>query len=224
MVGLRCPHDDAEAGACTTLIDRAMLVDTLHAPPELVAKWARFLEMRTQEHFRECPQCSAPHTAGPPEDGSNQLRCGECAAEFCYAHGNAHVGMSCCAYERTQRRNERATLAEVNKHARRCPRCKTPVIKAGGCNHMTCGNEECRADFCWLCGRDITNSVDVHYAPFNMLGCPGLQMEDNLRGNTSSCGCTSLLWLLRIALVVPVRAVGLQPHTHDKHVHMPHAT
>ncbi|KNC53882.1 uncharacterized protein AMSG_09840 [Thecamonas trahens ATCC 50062] len=32
---------------------------------------------------------------------------------------------------------------------RRCPGCKAPVYKDGGCSHMTCG--VCRTQYCWFC-------------------------------------------------------------------------
>jgi hypothetical protein len=33
--------------------------------------------------------------------------------------------------------------------AKKCPKCKTLIEKAGGCHHMECGN--CGLHFCWTC-------------------------------------------------------------------------
>ena len=35
---------------------------------------------------------------------------------------------------------------------KRCPACRYPIEKNGGCPHMTCSR--CRAEFCWLCRAD----------------------------------------------------------------------
>jgi len=35
---------------------------------------------------------------------------------------------------------------------KRCPRCKKPIEKNGGCRHMTC---ICNYEFCWYCKRQI---------------------------------------------------------------------
>ncbi|EAU90619.2 hypothetical protein CC1G_01003 [Coprinopsis cinerea okayama7 len=45
---------------------------------------------------------------------------------------------------------------------RYCPGCKTPIQKASGCNHMTCGTPGCSVHFCYTCGESIwdTNSPD----------------------------------------------------------------
>jgi E3 ubiquitin-protein ligase RNF14 len=40
-----------------------------------------------------------------------------------------------------------------------CPRCKTNVERAYGCNHMTC--TVCKAHFCYLCGCDLS-SIDPY--------------------------------------------------------------
>ncbi|TFK72289.1 hypothetical protein BDN72DRAFT_792665 [Pluteus cervinus] len=35
---------------------------------------------------------------------------------------------------------------------KRCPRCKTPIQKTSGCNHMTCRVPGCNTEFCYVCG------------------------------------------------------------------------
>jgi hypothetical protein len=35
-------------------------------------------------------------------------------------------------------------------YTRKCPRCKVPIEKNRGCNHMICLH--CGTDFCWSCG------------------------------------------------------------------------
>src|SRR5687768_12112685 len=33
----------------------------------------------------------------------------------------------------------------------RCPKCRSPIEKNGGCMHMTCRIASCAFEFCWLC-------------------------------------------------------------------------
>ena len=45
---------------------------------------------------------------------------------------------------------ERATSeAWVAKNSKPCPKCKIPIQRSDGCNHMTCS--KCNHDFCWAC-------------------------------------------------------------------------
>ncbi|KAF8548673.1 hypothetical protein OG21DRAFT_1516076 [Imleria badia] len=39
-----------------------------------------------------------------------------------------------------------------------CPKCRTPVQKNGGCNHMTCVSPGCNTHFCYRCGKQITRA------------------------------------------------------------------
>jgi E3 ubiquitin-protein ligase RNF14 len=54
----------------------------------------------------------------------------------------------------------------VNGNAKSCPRCRTTIFKAGGCNKMTC--RKCGAFFCWLCDREIQG-----YEHFQTGACAG---------------------------------------------------
>lgn len=45
--------------------------------------------------------------------------------------------------------NDVATALWVQANTKKCPKCKTPIEKDEGCNHMTC--KKCRYDFCWIC-------------------------------------------------------------------------
>ena len=40
------------------------------------------------------------------------------------------------------------------KNTRPCPQCKVPIQKYHGCNHMTCHNQRCQHEFCWVCLQD----------------------------------------------------------------------
>ena len=48
-----------------------------------------------------------------------------------------------------------------NKSYRKCPNCKTMVVReGGGCNNMTCTNIWCGYEFCWICNKKYDN---MHY-------------------------------------------------------------
>ena len=48
-------------------------------------------------------------------------------------------------------RDDSETLNWVKTNTKCCPACDTPIEKNGGCNHMVCRSEGCKAEFCWTC-------------------------------------------------------------------------
>ncbi|KPM11073.1 hypothetical protein QR98_0096390 [Sarcoptes scabiei] len=39
----------------------------------------------------------------------------------------------------------------IAANTKECPKCQVTIEKDGGCNHMICKNQSCKADFCWVC-------------------------------------------------------------------------
>ncbi|KAH9628321.1 hypothetical protein HF086_018253 [Spodoptera exigua] len=39
----------------------------------------------------------------------------------------------------------------IAANTKECPKCNVTIEKDGGCNHMVCKNQNCKADFCWVC-------------------------------------------------------------------------
>jgi len=45
----------------------------------------------------------------------------------------------------------------IKRLTKKCPQCKAPIQKNGGCNHMTCVSQQCGGyHFCWLCMQPYT--------------------------------------------------------------------
>lgn len=210
------PEEEREPG-CHQELDENVLGDLLD--DEYMAKYKRFKDMKENRHYRECPKCQTANVQGPTLF-SNQLTCEQCSYRFCYVHSDAHPGQACRQYERAHRIEERAANTHIAQFTRKCPKCKQPIEKNGGCNHMTCPT--CKTDFCWLCGRRISGGTyPTHYAWWNIFGCPGTQMSEDLRsgmGNYSSagmmCGWRLLYFIMLVvggscALAIVATAVGV---------------
>lgn len=73
----------------------------------------------------------------------------------------------------------------------RCPGCRIPLTKDGGCNHMCCAR--CRTDWCWLC-RMKTPDAYGHFD--SLFGCYGMQ---------DGCGN----WYILVLLIMLLRLMIL---------------
>ena len=153
---------------------------------EMYSKYLRFVEMKSNPSYRECPKCG--HATIGSIDHLN-MTCSQCSESFCFIHSNAHPGSTCQQYMRAQRKIESQNRAAINRMSRKCPSCGCDTEKSGGCNHMTCracgemsdpSSVLSRCHFfwqswCWLCGRNITG-ITTHYD--TVTGCPGGQFAD----------------------------------------------
>lgn len=104
------------------------------------------------KNVKWCP--SVPHCgrAARAERGMHcEVSC-QCGKEFCFACCEPHHSPATCEMitEWNKRIKEgKENDAWLNANTKTCPKCKNPVEKNGGCNHVTC---RCGQSFCWLCG------------------------------------------------------------------------
>lgn len=150
---------------------------------ELIHKVAPDLFQRYEQHkldafvegnrnsLRWCPGPECHRIAVKPRDnlffGCNLTAfCKDgCQRRFCFQCTEEPHDGPCnlieIAYHHPNQDNSNQTERKPkDKTIQRCPRCKAPIEKNGGCNHMTC---KCGAHFCWLCNADITIRPYDHF-------------------------------------------------------------
>uniref|UniRef100_A0A1I7UKN9 RBR-type E3 ubiquitin transferase n=1 Tax=Caenorhabditis tropicalis TaxID=1561998 RepID=A0A1I7UKN9_9PELO len=129
--------------------------------PEFIAKYERFSVRSALIKDPSARWCPAPDCGFavivPNGKKCPKIRCQrpECGIHFCFTCKKPwHEGSPCLSENNVFR-----TRTELVP-CRPCPRCKTLILKEddGSCNHMTC--TLCKAEFCWLCLKQIT---DFHY-------------------------------------------------------------
>jgi len=132
--------------------------------------------------MRWCPGPDCRRIAIKPRDGilnvgfgcsnGNTMFCGGkdgCGGRFCFlCGGEPHGGL--CPVEALQAQGNQEQNEEGPNNPlatetpdvpnpvnpiQRCPKCKSPIEKNGGCNHMTC--TQCSCHFCWLCNAEYTD-------------------------------------------------------------------
>ncbi|KAI6115337.1 hypothetical protein EDD16DRAFT_1594993 [Pisolithus croceorrhizus] len=91
--------------------------------------------------FRYCktPDCNQIYRSAPAGAAGVILRCPSCSSEVCSACDDVHEGLTCKEYQ--ARKLEERVNTWINQQGgsvRRCPQCRVPIEKVGGCNHMTC--------------------------------------------------------------------------------------
>eukprot|EP01094_Clydonella_sp_ATCC50884_P019362 TRINITY_DN3760_c0_g1_i1.p1 TRINITY_DN3760_c0_g1~~TRINITY_DN3760_c0_g1_i1.p1 ORF type:complete len:491 (-),score=136.25 TRINITY_DN3760_c0_g1_i1:96-1568(-) len=149
---LTCPKSD-----CTYALKEQEILQLLEDDPALRARFVKFSHIAAikADPLRAlCPStdCSGTLKKKFSEEGQPlPCSCTLCGSEYCSGCiCSLHPGQTC-----DERRKERlaAFIADnelSGDNLRPCPRCGTPAIKDGGCNHMTC--RSCGENWCWICG------------------------------------------------------------------------
>ncbi|ELP89105.1 ariadne RING finger, putative, partial [Entamoeba invadens IP1] len=134
-----------------------------------------YTERLNKKMFEEqtilCPKC---HNSLLSLNSTVNAQCPLCKHEFCKkCLCVCHPGKTCEEWKKQvddDNENMRKTTEWIKQNTKICPKCKNPIRKNGGCNHMTCS---CGHQFCWLCMADYTNT---HFKS-NTLGANNLLID-----------------------------------------------
>jgi len=84
------------------------------------------------------------------------ITCG-CGYTFCFQCADVDVGdHSPAPCDQVRKWKKKANEESENikwliSNTKKCPKCRSPIEKNGGCMHMTCRTASCMFEFCWLC-------------------------------------------------------------------------
>ena len=100
--------------------------------------------------------CSAPNCTNAIKVShveSRPVTC-RCGHKFCFACSeNWHDPVRCHLIKKWIKKcdDDSETSNWISANTKECPTCNATIEKDGGCNHMICKNQACKADFCWVC-------------------------------------------------------------------------
>eukprot|EP00698_Gefionella_okellyi_P012867 TRINITY_DN3499_c0_g2_i1.p1 TRINITY_DN3499_c0_g2~~TRINITY_DN3499_c0_g2_i1.p1 ORF type:complete len:462 (-),score=17.15 TRINITY_DN3499_c0_g2_i1:309-1694(-) len=150
---LACKCMQADCKKVVSVADMRLIVDDKH-----VQKYFRIFYQRMasekSSHYTSCRSCA--RTLQVHSHGWWEM-C-PCSTPLCPQCGDEpHEPLTCSLlqnYREREARHNRHSSAEdseqwVQKFSKKCPRCKVPIQKNDGCNHMSCS--QCSFQFCWLC-------------------------------------------------------------------------
>jgi IBR domain, a half RING-finger domain len=88
----------------------------------------------------------------PLNETIHSLNCPDCATPVCVNCGEVnHPEKSCPSPSPSVIEIARVSRAKMwtKIHTKKCPECRAPIQRSGGCKHMRCA--VCNSHFCWLC-------------------------------------------------------------------------
>ncbi|KAJ8069812.1 hypothetical protein OCU04_000227 [Sclerotinia nivalis] len=110
---------------------------------------------RNPQAFRYCPKPNC-NTIYRVTNTMHFNTCAECCTVICTSCHNPHENKTCAEYEDETSGRYEATLKLMERIGiKSCPKCKTPIEKTDGCDHILC---KCGAHLCWMCLETFTES------------------------------------------------------------------
>lgn len=86
--------------------------------------------------------------------------CPSCFVPVCTGCQAQHGDMSCTNYQEVSSGRHAANeKLKREMGIKDCPKCKTPLEKTDGCDHMIC---QCGAHICWVCLETFQTSGDCY--------------------------------------------------------------
>eukprot|EP00057_Strongylocentrotus_purpuratus_P031404 XP_784503.1 PREDICTED: E3 ubiquitin-protein ligase arih1 isoform X2 [Strongylocentrotus purpuratus] len=103
--------------------------------------------------MRWCPAPDCPNAFKANHIEPHPVTC-ICAHTCCFVCGeNWHDPVKCSWLKKWIKKcdDDSETSNWIAANTKECPKCHVTIEKDGGCNHMVCRNQNCKADFSWVC-------------------------------------------------------------------------
>uniref|UniRef100_A0A0G4G8R5 RBR-type E3 ubiquitin transferase n=1 Tax=Chromera velia CCMP2878 TaxID=1169474 RepID=A0A0G4G8R5_9ALVE len=187
----RSSSDSSSASSVLPISETALRMVLTPEVHQFYMRRLREISVVGVEGMRQCKaaDCSGCAIADDPSvtrfvcplDPSHRY-CMKCDTE----NGEVHEGHTCDQYQQWRKENEGADRAFEQARGtlyKSCPnrRCRTPIEKTYGCNHMQCTVSTCKTHFCWVCEQACENQAD-HAAHFQPRGrCPWYSQDELAR-------------------------------------------
>ncbi len=110
-----------------------------------------FVECNRLMRWCSAPDCNFAARVRTVEARPVKCRCGHI---FCFkCSENWHDPVRCHLIKKWIKKcdDDSETSNWISANTKECPKCQATIEKDGGCNHMICKNQACKADFCWVC-------------------------------------------------------------------------
>ena len=150
-IGLKCPRF-----MCSLAVPENMFRKFLQ--PEMWRLYTRYKcehFVLFEKSYRWCPSPGCIYISEFPNLGAHEIKC-NCGFVYCFACGEeAHRPALCKLMREWSVKNsaESENVTWILANTKQCPKCRKPIEKNQGCNHMTCNKAVagCGHEFCWLC-------------------------------------------------------------------------
>ncbi|KAG0411094.1 hypothetical protein HPB47_011781 [Ixodes persulcatus] len=143
------------AHGCDILVDDQTVMKLI-ADPKVKLKYQHLITnsfVECNRLLRWCPQPECNNAIKVQYVDTQPVTC-SCSHTFCFSCGeNWHDPVKCHLLKKWQKKcdDDSETSNWIAANTKECPKCNVTIEKDGGCNHMVCKNQNCKADFCWVC-------------------------------------------------------------------------
>lgn len=143
--------------SCQMLVEDEVVFQMV-SDPTIIRRFRKLISHSFVLHNRAltwCPGVDCGHAVrcfGPRE--AYQITCTNCSECFCFACGQPwHDPVRCEQLKIWLKKigDDAGTCNWIAINTKECPKCHVVIEKNGGCNHMTCRNQDCKHEFCWMC-------------------------------------------------------------------------
>merc|ERR1712098_726384 len=146
---IECP------GSCKIVVNDQTVM-TLITDPRVKLKYQHLITnsfVQCNRLLRWCPSPDCNNAVKVQHVEARPVKC-RCGHTFCFSCGeNWHDPVRCHLIKKWIKKcdDDSETSNWISANTKECPTCAAAIEKDGGCNHMICKNQACKADFCWVC-------------------------------------------------------------------------